>query len=50
MPESVATAIQLARAELRELAELLAAPDPQPVHRRARLAAMPAQSGSLFPL
>ncbi len=48
--ESLATAIQLARTELRELAELLAAPDPQPARKRARVAATPAQSGSLFPL
>jgi DNA-binding transcriptional MerR regulator len=47
-PESVGAAIQIARAELRELAELLAAPDPQPVRRR--VTAMPAQSESLFPL
>lgn len=49
-PESVATAIQMARAELRELAELLAAPVPQPTRKRSRLAAMPTVSGSLFPL
>ena len=49
-PESVGAAIQLARAELRELAELLAAPDPQPVRKRTRLTAMPPTSGTLFPL
>jgi len=49
-PESVGAAIQLARAELRELAELLAAGEPQPVRQRTRVTAMPATSGSLFPL
>ena len=48
--ESVAATIQKARSELRELAELLALPDPQPVRKRARLMAMPPQSESLFPL
>jgi DNA-binding transcriptional MerR regulator len=49
-PKSVAATIQNVRTELRELAELLAAGDPQPVRKRARVAAMPAVSGSLFPL
>jgi DNA-binding transcriptional MerR regulator len=49
-PESVATAILLARAELHELAELLAAPNPQPVQKRTRITAMPPASGTLFPL
>jgi DNA-binding transcriptional MerR regulator len=49
-PESVAAAIQLARAELRELAELLGTPDPQPVRKRSRLNTMHTPSGSLFPL
>lgn len=37
------------RAELREIATLLASPVPRPLRRRSRLAAMPAPSGSLFP-
>jgi DNA-binding transcriptional MerR regulator len=49
-PESVATAILLARAELREIAELLTADEPQTVRQRARVTAIPAQSESLFPL
>jgi DNA-binding transcriptional MerR regulator len=48
--ESAATTIAHARAELREIAGLLASPDPQPPRRRARLATMPTKSGSLFPL
>ncbi len=38
-----------ARAELREIANLLASPVPQTLHRRARLTTMPPASGSLFP-
>ncbi|MGA2350610.1 MAG: MerR family transcriptional regulator [Terracidiphilus sp.] len=49
-PEAVASVITQARAELREIASLLAAPDPQPSRRRARLATMPPPSGTLFPL
>lgn len=49
-PERVAAAIQLARAELRDLAELLAAPDPQPVRKRTRTASTLPTTGSLFPL
>ena len=49
-PEPVAAAVQLARAELRQIAELLAAPDPQPVRRLPGLTAKPAELGSLFPL
>jgi DNA-binding transcriptional MerR regulator len=48
--DDVATAIAHARAELREIAGLLAAPDPQPARRRSRLATMPPWSDSLFPL
>jgi DNA-binding transcriptional MerR regulator len=48
--EALAATIAHARAELRELAGLLAAPEPQPLRRRPRLAAMPPNSGSLFPL
>jgi DNA-binding transcriptional MerR regulator len=51
-PEAVAAAIAQARAELREIAGLLASPDPQspPPKRRARLATIPPQSDTLFPL
>jgi DNA-binding transcriptional MerR regulator len=49
-PEPVAAAIQLARAELRELAELLGRPNPQPVRKRSRMNMMQPTSGSLFPL
>lgn len=48
-PDDVASTIAHARAELREIANLLAAPVPQPPRRRARLATMPSTSGSLFP-
>jgi DNA-binding transcriptional MerR regulator len=52
--QDAAAAIAQARAELREIAGLLASPDPQPPQqppkRRGRLAAMPPQSDSLFPL
>lgn len=50
MPEPVGAAIQLARAELRELARLLAAPEPQPVRKRAHVNSMATVSGTLFPL
>jgi DNA-binding transcriptional MerR regulator len=46
--ELVAT-IAHARAELREIAGLLASPDPQPPRRRARVTTMPSVTGSLFP-
>src|SRR5271157_4107934 len=45
----VAATIGLVRAELREIATLLASPVLRPPRRRSRLAAMPASSGSLFP-
>ncbi len=45
----VAAAIAHARAELREIAGLLASPDPLPPHRRPRLAKKLSASGSLFP-
>ena len=47
--EDVASTIAHARAELREIANMLAASEPQPPRRRARLATMPSASGSLFP-
>jgi DNA-binding transcriptional MerR regulator len=47
---SVATTINQARAELREICTLLASPQPRPLHRRARVTTMPSStSGSLFP-
>jgi len=47
-PDSVAAAIGHARAELREIASLLANPVSRPPRRRARVTTMPI-SGSLFP-
>jgi DNA-binding transcriptional MerR regulator len=47
--DTVAAAIGHARAELREIANLLGAPAEQPVRRRNRLAPIRAASGSLFP-
>jgi DNA-binding transcriptional MerR regulator len=47
--DAVAAAIGHARAELREIAGLLAAPVPQTPRRRARLATIPSPSGFLFP-
>ncbi|MGD0832158.1 MAG: MerR family transcriptional regulator [Terracidiphilus sp.] len=51
---SVAATIAFARAELREIAALLASPEPnlpaQTPRRRARLATMPSKSEFLFPL
>jgi DNA-binding transcriptional MerR regulator len=53
-PDAVAETIAWARAELREIAALLASPDPslpaQTPRRRARLATMPSKSEFLFPL
>jgi len=48
--ENIASTIAHARAELREIAALLASPDPQPVRRRSRLATMPSASDTLFPI
>jgi DNA-binding transcriptional MerR regulator len=50
--EDLGATIARARAELREIAGLLASPEPQPQppRRRARLATMPSKSDTLFPL
>jgi len=52
--DEAAATIAHARDELREIAGMLAEPDPQspplPPRRRVRLATMPSKSGSLFPL
>jgi DNA-binding transcriptional MerR regulator len=48
--QDVSATIAHARAELREIAGLLASPNPQPPRRRARLATMPPKSDTLFPL
>jgi DNA-binding transcriptional MerR regulator len=47
--DAVAAAIGHARAELREIANLLGSPAEQPARRRNRLAPIRAASGSLFP-
>jgi DNA-binding transcriptional MerR regulator len=47
--DAAAATIGHARAELRELAALLAAPAVRPVRRRPRLATIPEQFNSLFP-
>lgn len=47
--DAVAASIGHARAELREIANLLGAPATQPTRRRSRLAPIRAASGSLFP-
>jgi len=47
--EAAAAIIGHARAELREIAGLLASPAARPVPRRVRLATVPNPSGSLFP-
>ncbi len=48
--ENIASTIAHARTELREIAGLLASPDPQPPRRRSRVAAMPSAPDTLFPL
>jgi DNA-binding transcriptional MerR regulator len=48
--DAVAATIAHARVELREIASLLASPDPQPLRRRSHLATMPSSSDPLFPL
>jgi DNA-binding transcriptional MerR regulator len=47
--DRVASTVAHARAELREIAALLASPEPRTPRRRARLEAIPPISGSLFP-
>ncbi|MGD0348184.1 MAG: MerR family transcriptional regulator [Terracidiphilus sp.] len=47
--DGVAAVIGHARAELREIANLLAASEPQPARRRNRLTAISAGTGTLFP-
>jgi DNA-binding transcriptional MerR regulator len=47
--DAAAAAIGQARAELREIAAMLAAPAPQPMRRRSRLAAVLDSNESLFP-
>ncbi|HTB98154.1 MAG TPA: MerR family transcriptional regulator [Terracidiphilus sp.] len=47
--DTVAAVIGSARAELREIAGLLAAPEPQAPKRRPRITALQQSSGSLFP-
>ncbi len=47
--DAVAAVIGHARAELREIASLLASPQPQPARRRSRLTAISPATGSLFP-
>jgi DNA-binding transcriptional MerR regulator len=47
--DGVAAVIGHARAELREIANLLATPAPQPARRRNRLTAIASGTGTLFP-
>jgi class 3 adenylate cyclase len=47
--DSVAAALQLARAELREIVDLLGGQETQPVRKRSRVTTMPVASGQLFP-
>jgi DNA-binding transcriptional MerR regulator len=47
--DKASSILRNARAELREIANLLASPQPQPQRRRSRLTAIPAPTGSLFP-
>jgi DNA-binding transcriptional MerR regulator len=48
--DKIASTIAQARAELREIAGLLASPNPQPPRRRSRLTTMPSTSDTLFPI
>ncbi|MGA2219436.1 MAG: MerR family transcriptional regulator [Terracidiphilus sp.] len=47
--DAVASAVGHARAELREIAAMLAAPTPRTPRRRPRIAAIPNNEGTLFP-
>jgi DNA-binding transcriptional MerR regulator len=47
--DAIAAAIGHARAELREIAALLASPAPRPIRRRPRLATVPNATDLLFP-
>ena len=47
--DKITSTIAQARAELREIASLLASPTPQPPRRRSRVTAMPSTSDTLFP-
>ena len=47
--DAIAAAVGHARAELREIAQQLAAPNPQPARKRPRLVVAPSPSGLLFP-
>jgi DNA-binding transcriptional MerR regulator len=47
--ESVAAALQIARAELRAIVNQLGGPEPPPARKRSRVAAIPSTSGLLFP-
>lgn len=49
-PEAVVAAVGRIRAELREIAALLSAPQPRPGRHRPRVVTLPTDSGSLFPL
>jgi DNA-binding transcriptional MerR regulator len=48
--DSVAATVGHALSELREIAGLLASPDPKPQRRRSRLSPLPDSSDSLFPV
>lgn len=48
--DAVAAVIGHARAELRDIAAMLASPDPKPQRPRGRLIRVSSESGSLFPL
>jgi DNA-binding transcriptional MerR regulator len=48
--DAVAAVIGHARAELREIAAMLADPEPKAPRPRGRLARVPSQTGNLFPL
>jgi DNA-binding transcriptional MerR regulator len=47
--DSTATIVRHARTELREIARLLASPEPQLPRRAGRLTAIPTPAGTLFP-